>query len=275
MSTIAVPRVSWKFVKSAVQAGFLVVVFLIWEVLTRRAGSVFFPPPSDIFAAVADLLRPRSVGHPLSDAVTGDLLPSVGRMAVGWGIAVGVGVLIGLAIGLSRALGDFLDPVINFLRSTPGPALLPVFLILAGSGSTMRISLICFGAIWPILLNTIDGVRAVDPTQIATSRMFGLSRWGTIRSVLIPSSMPRILAGMHVGMTLAFVLMVVSELVVASNGIGYQINASVQLFAFVDMWAWIVILAILGIVTNAIFGIIERRALGWHIASHQQQRTHR
>lgn len=267
--------VPWPVSRVAIQVVFIAAAFAAWQLAATRAGSIFFPPPSEIFSAAADLLVPSSLSHPITDAVSGDLLPSVGRMMVGWGLAVVLGVSLGIIIGRSRTLGDFVEPVINLLRSTPGPALLPVFLIVAGSGTTMRISLICFGTIWPVLLNTIDGVRSVDPTQMATARAFGLPRRATIRWVLLPSTLPRILAGMHVAMTLAFVLMVVSELTVASNGIGYQISASVQLFGFVDMWAWIVILAVLGIAANTLFTTIERRVLRWHIASHQQQRTSR
>jgi ABC-type nitrate/sulfonate/bicarbonate transport system permease component len=242
----------------------LVILIGIWQVAAVAGGSVFFPPPSDIASRMQELWL--SAGPPFffTDAVAQDVLPSLGRMVAGWGLAVVAGVGFGLVVGTSRAASDAAQPVMNFLRSTPGTALLPIFLIILGTGSTMRISLIAFSSVWPVLLNTVEGVRTVEPVQLETARSFGLNRAAQFRRVVLPAAMPKILAGMRVAVSIALILMVVSELVAATNGIGYQLINAQHLFLMTDMWAGIVLLAALGYLLNVIFETVERRVLRWH-----------
>jgi ABC-type nitrate/sulfonate/bicarbonate transport system permease component len=242
----------------------LAVLVALWEVAAVAGDSVFFPPPSEIAARMQELWL--SAGPPVffTDAVAQDVLPSLGRMFAGWSIAVVVGIAAGMAIGSSAVVSDGVQPVMNFLRSTPGPALLPVFLIILGTGTTMRVALIAFSTVWPVLLNTIEGVRTVEPVQLETARAFGLGRAARFRRVVLPSAMPKILAGMRVAVAIALILMVISELVAATDGIGYQLVSAQQMFLMTDMWAGIVLLAALGYVLNLVFQTFERRALRWH-----------
>lgn len=242
-----------------------------WEIVTRLADSLFFPPPSVI---AADMLRLWLSGQPstafLTNSVWVDLLPSLGRMIAGCLIAAIIGTCAGVVIGRSRRVSQLVNPVLQFARSTPGPALVPIFLLLFGTGTTMRLMLIAFGSVWPILLNTIDGVREVDPIQVETARVFSLPRQALLLHVVLPSAMPRIFSGMRVAIGLALILMVISELFASTNGIGYLIGAAQRTFLLPDLWSGIVLLGLLGYVLNFLFVVLENSALRWHRAARQR-----
>jgi ABC-type nitrate/sulfonate/bicarbonate transport system permease component len=200
-------------------------------------------------------------------------VPSVSRALAGWGLAAAAGVTLGVLIGRSRFFSDLLDPSLQFLRSVPGPALIPVFIILLGTETTMRLVLIAFGCVWPILLNTIEGVRTVDPVQLDTAYTFRLPRFARLLRIVLPAAMPKIFAGLRVSLSLAVILMVVSELVASTNGIGYRIlNAQIMLLPK-DMWCGILLLALLGYALNLIFSKFEQRILHWHRGARQLTAT--
>jgi ABC-type nitrate/sulfonate/bicarbonate transport system permease component len=207
----------------------------------------------------------------LTDAVFADVVPSLARMLGGWLIVVVVGIGAGLVAGRSRAVAETIDPVVEFLRATPAPALIPVFLILFGTDATMRVSLIAFGSLWPVLLNTMDGARGVDPTLLATARTFGVPRRAQLLHIVLPAAAPKIFAGLRVSLGLALILMVVSELVASTNGIGHHIVQAQRVFALADMWAGILLLGVLGYVLNAILVAVEGRVLAWHRGARRRE----
>jgi ABC-type nitrate/sulfonate/bicarbonate transport system permease component len=250
---------------AAVRYSFVIFLIVLWQLATMQAASIFFPSP---YAIIVRSLELWLSGPPtrlfLGDGVLHDVLPSLLRLLAGWCIAVGVGVPLGVLIGRSRHAADYLDPSLQFLRAIPGPALVPVFIILLGTESVMRIAMIAFGSVWPVLLNTIEAIRTVDPVQIDTARVFGLSRVARLWRIVLPAAMPKIFAGMRVSLALAVILMVVSELVASTNGIGYRIQNAQLMFLLTDMWCGIVLLALLGSTLNWLFLKLEHRALGWH-----------
>lgn len=243
------------------------ILIVIWEISARTAASIWFPPPSEIVTKMYALWISGPAPIFFTAAVATDILPSIGRMLAGLGIAIVLGVALGFAIGYSRFVSATTEPIINFLRSTPGPALLPVFLLLLGTGSTMRVALIAFASLWPVLLNTIDGVRGVDPTQLETARVFGIPGYARLFRVMLPAALPKIFAGLAIALAVSITLMVVSELTVATDGIGYQIQRASQIFQMTTMWAGILLIAILGVLLNAIFELLERRTLSWYRGS--------
>jgi ABC-type nitrate/sulfonate/bicarbonate transport system permease component len=248
-----------------VRYGLGMALVILWEYAARQAGSIFFPPPSEILHRAAALWLSGPPGRLfLSDSVFQDVLPSLLRLLGGWVLAVAVGVPLGILIGRSRHLSDFVNPTLQFLRAIPGPALIPVFIILLGTESTMRVTLIAFGSVWPILLNTIEGTRTIDPLQLDTAQAFRLPRYARLWRIVLPAAMPKIFAGMRVSLSLAVILMVVSELVASTNGIGYRIQNAQIMFLLTDMWCGIVLLALLGYTLNWLFLKFEDRALGWH-----------
>ena len=254
------------FLRSAVvRFGFGACLLVLWQYFAVQAGSIFFPPPSEIAKRAVELWLS---GPPsrlfLGEGVFDDILPSLSRLFVGWSLAVMFGIALGALIGRSRQFSELLDPSLQFLRAIPGPALVPVFILLLGTESMMRIVLIAFGSVWPVLLNTIEGTRTVDPLQLDTASAFRLPRRARWWRIILPAAMPKIFAGMRVSLSLAVILMVVSELVASTNGIGYRIQNSQIMFLLTDMWCGIVLLAVIGYLLNAIFVKVEDRVLGWH-----------
>ena len=249
----------------AVRYGLGIALVIVWEYAARKAGSIFFPAPSEILHRAATLWLS---GPPqrlfLSDSVFQDVIPSLLRLMGGWALAVLIGVPLGILIGRSRNLSDLVNPALQFLRAIPGPALIPIFIILLGTESTMRVTLIAFGSVWPILLNTIEGTRTVDPVQLDTVQAFRIPRHAQLWRIVLPAALPKIFAGMRVSLALAVILMVVSELVASTNGIGYRIQNAQIMFLLTDMWCGIVLLALIGYTLNWLFLKFEGRLLGWH-----------
>ncbi|RRO17342.1 ABC transporter permease [Saccharopolyspora rhizosphaerae] len=241
-----------------------IAVVLLWELVTQLAQHPFFPAPSQILATAG---QKWFSGPPealfLTSEATGDMLGSLGRVALGWLLAAALGVALGTLLGRSRNLLDYVGPLMAFMRAIPSPVLVPVFIVLLGIGSSMQISVIVFSVVWPILLNTVDGVRSVDQVKIDTARSFRIPRAQWIAGVVLPAATPKIFAGLRVSLSLSLVLMVVSELVGSTSGIGYRLMFDQRQFDFPAMWAGIVLLGVLGYVLNTLLLVVERRALRW------------
>jgi ABC-type nitrate/sulfonate/bicarbonate transport system permease component len=188
-------------------------------------------------------------------------------MSVGYGIAVAAGLVVGVLLGLSETSRRAAQPIVEFLRSIPPPALIPFGILLMGIGHAMKVFIIAFVCVWPVLLNTIDGVRSVDPTLRETARVYGITGSDRLRYVILPASAPQIFVGMRTSLSLALILMVVSEMVASSNGIGYFVLQSQRSFDIPEMWSGILLLGILGYTLNGIFVLVERRVLRWHRGS--------
>ncbi len=250
--------------------GVLVALGILWEVAARLAGLYFFPPLSRVLERFAEfwLSGPPSSLF-LGERVATEILPSLSRMLTGWTVAVALGVLLGVAIGRNKVLGDFVEPIVHFVRAIPPPALIPIFLILLGFGTEMRVSLIAFTVIWPVLLNTIDGVRSVDTLHLDTGRVFDFSRAKVFFQVVLPSAAPKIFAGMRVSLSVAIIIMVISEMVGLPDGIGNVILGAQRTYRYADMWAGVLLLGILGYVFNALLALVESRVTSWHRGSRE------
>jgi ABC-type nitrate/sulfonate/bicarbonate transport system permease component len=248
----------------AVLAGAL----MAWQLGTKlvpEERQLYFPAPSVIGQRMLDLWFSGPVNHAfLTAQATGNIIPSLERMLIGWGLAAVTGIAAGLALGRSQRALDYVDPLIHYFRAIPPPAAIPLFIILFKLADTMRITVIVFGVIWPILLNTIDGARSVEPMQLDTARVFGLTAPVRLFRIILPAAAPKIFAGLRVSLSLSLILMVVSELVGSINGIGYMLNEAKSSFELPDLWACIVLLGILGYAFNAAFLWIERHVLAWH-----------
>jgi ABC-type nitrate/sulfonate/bicarbonate transport system permease component len=233
-----------------------VLVLVVWGLWSAGSQTFYFPPLTDIFSTFAHTWLFERVGS--------DVVPSMVRMWLGFGIAVLAGVSLGLLLGMSRRARRAVDPLIQFLRAIPPPALLPFAILVLGIGDSMKVFIIALVCLWPVLLNTIDGVTGVDPALGETARVYRISRADRIRRVLVPAASPQIFAGMRTSLSLALILMVISEMVASTNGIGYFVLQSQRTFAIPEMWSGIFLLGILGYVFNAGFVLVERRVLRWH-----------
>lgn len=251
-------------VRGAVESVVLVVILvLVWQVLTMVFHPLYFPTAVQIGAQIA---RTWFTGSGFSQ----DILPSLARVTAGWLIAALVGIPLGMAIGLSPLFSGYVRPIVHFARSVPPPIVLPIFMILFGIGDSMKVIFIAFGVVWPIMLNSIKGVEAVDSVQIDTAEVYGIRGGRRLLRVIVPAAMPDVMAGLRISLSLAFVLMVISEMIAASGGIGYQILQSQAEFDILNMWAGIAVLALGGVVFNAALTAIEGRVLVWHRGQHRE-----
>lgn len=240
-------------------------VLVLWELAARALADTDFPPPTTIIARMHALWFSGPAGRLfLTEDAVGNLLPSLGRMFGGWVLAAVIGVLLGTTLGRSRTATDYVDPLMEFGRSIPPPLLLPVFVLLFKVELTTQLATIVFGVIWPVLLNSVDGARSVDRGYTETATVFGLTRAQRLRLVVLPAAAPKIFAGLRLSLSLALILMVITELIGGSNGIGYQLLQAQRSFDGAGVWAAIALLGVLGYLVNSLFVLAERRVLVWH-----------
>lgn len=226
-----------------------------WWAGSAGSDSLYFPSLETILATLReDWIGPAFMVH---------LVPSVVKFLIGFVLAAVLGVAFGLLIGMYPLLRSAVDPILQFLRSLPPPVLLPIGLLLFGIGPVMNVSIIVAGAIWPTLLNTIDGVRSLDPQQADMARSYKLTRSQRIRHVILPNAGPQIFAGLRTTLQMSIILIVVSEMIASTNGIGFYVLNSQQSFAVPQTWAGTFVLGILGYLANLIFIRIEGRVLQW------------
>lgn len=249
-----------------------IVLIVAWQLYTAPLDDPFFPPPSEILTKMHELWFSGPAAHLwLTQDAFDDVLPSIGRLLGGWAIGSLIGVVLGIAIGRSPVMRDFAGPLVSFLRAVPAPLLLPVFMIIFKLGLTMQLATIAFGIVWPVLLNAADGAASVDETQADTARSFRIPRTQWLLGVVLPAALPKILSGLRIGLGLALVLMVISELIGSSNGIGDAMITAQESFDNPALWAGIVLIGILGNVLNGLLMLAERYALAWHGADTREK----
>jgi ABC-type nitrate/sulfonate/bicarbonate transport system permease component len=233
-----------------------IIIVGIWWLWSREARSFYFPPLAQIVGSFLDTC--------ILERVSSDLVPTLRRLGVGYGIAGVMGVGGGIVLGLAGRLRLAASPVVEFFRSVPPPALVPFGIVLFGIGDGMKIFLIALACVWPILLNTRDGIIGVDPVILETASVYRLSRFERLRFVLLPAVLPQVFAGMRTSLSLAVILAVISEMVAGTNGVGFFLLQSQRSFAIPEMWSAILLLGLLGSALNAAFTLVERRVLRWH-----------
>jgi ABC-type nitrate/sulfonate/bicarbonate transport system permease component len=233
------------------------VLIALWWLLTAHSTSYFWPPLSTILKAFPDTW--------FGERITTDILPSVTRLAIGYLLAVVLGVAAGVAIGWSPVLRALTEPTLEFFRAIPPPVLVPVIALFAGyTGSLSKVITIVIGCVWPVLLNTVEGVRGVDEVLLDTARSYQLRRRSLLRHVVLRAASPQIAAGARQALSIAVILMVISELFGANHGLGASVVQFQRGFAIPQMWTGIIVLGLLGVVLSAIFRIVEYRTLAWY-----------
>lgn len=247
----------------------LVVAVVLWEAATQAAKSTFFPPPSKIVSKIHEMWLSGPASHAyLSKTAGGNIGPSLLRFAISLAICVVAGVCLGIALGRSERFRAYVDPLVQFARAIPPPALVPVFLVLFDLGTQMQLASIIFSGVWTITLNTADGARSVDQLQLDTARVFRLTSAERVLLIILPSSLPKIFAGIRLALSLSLILMVFSELLPGTaNGIGFELTNAQSQFDYPAIWSVIVLLALLGYLFNTVLLMAERRVLAWHRSS--------
>ncbi|MBR8741957.1 ABC transporter permease [Nocardiopsis sp. MG754419] len=229
----------------------------VYWAFTAQPGAGFYTPtPAAIATAFVDLW--------FSERFFVDVLPSLGRLLTGFALAALLGVGLGVLLGSNARVRATCEPVLEFLRAIPPPVLVPLMIMLAGIDDTMKIAVIVFGCLWPVLLNTVEGVRAVDPVLADTARCYGITGTTRLRVLVLRSASPQIMAGLRLALALAIILMVISEMFASSSGLGFAIVQFQRTFAIPEMWAGMVLLGVIGFALSSLFELVEGRVLGWY-----------
>jgi ABC-type nitrate/sulfonate/bicarbonate transport system permease component len=240
------------------------VLVAAWWFASAGSTDFYFPPLATIIGVFPDTW----FGARLAD----DVLPSLGRLAAGYTAALGLGVGLGMLIGSSPALRALVEPLLEFLRAIPPPVLVPILVLVAGIGNTMKVLVIISGCLWPILLNTVEGVRAVDEVLADTCRTYrirGRLRWWHL---VLRSASPQIVTGARQALSVGIILMVISEMFAASSGLGYTVIQFKDGFQIPQMWSGVLLLGLLGVLLSLLFRLAERPVLGWYHGSRAVER---
>jgi ABC-type nitrate/sulfonate/bicarbonate transport system permease component len=250
------PR-TYRILKIAAEITVPVAILVAWELWTASADSRFFPRLSTILVQFQDLWLFSEFGT--------HVVPSLERILLGFGIAVVAGITLGIPLGLSRWGRAAAMPHIEWWRAIPPPALLPISIVLLHSiGNTQKVAFIAFFCTFPILLNTIEGVRGIEPVLVETAQSYRIPARERIPRIVLPGAMPQIVAGMRTSLALAVITMVLAEYFSSTNGVGYVLLISKNTFEFGPMWAAIVLIGVIGYLLNVLFLLGERRVLAWH-----------
>lgn len=238
--------------------GLIVLLALVvgWELASRGAlvDPRLLPPASAVLARFAELW--------LSNAFPEHLAATAWRMALGYALAATVGIALGLLLGYWPGLYSRLEPLLELARPMPPVALMPPLMLFLGIGDEMKVALIFLGALWPILLNTVDGVRGVHPALVDAARMHRFGPRLLLTEVLLPAALPQLMPGLRVSLAVALILALVSEMVGATSGLGRFILLAQRSFRTADMYAGIVLLAAVGYALNRLFLLTEQRLIG-------------
>jgi ABC-type nitrate/sulfonate/bicarbonate transport system permease component len=244
--------------------GLPVVLVAAWWFASASSTNYYWPPLKTILTTFGDVW--------FSERLQVDVLPSITRLVIGYAGAVVLGVALGVALGSSRTLRRLTEPILEFFRAIPPPVLIPILFLFAGIGNTAKVVVIISGAIWPVLLNTVEGVRAVDEVLADTSRSYGITGVARLRRLVLPAASPQIVAGMRQALSISIILMVISEMFASSNGLGFAIVQFQRSFAIPEMWSGILLLGLLGFVLSLLFQLFERRSLRWYHGLRRSQR---
>jgi NitT/TauT family transport system permease protein len=239
------------------QALIIILFFSLWEVLPS-VGIVnpnFLTPVSGVFKTLWHLI--------LSGELFGHFLVSLKRIGFGLGLAVAVACPLGLLMGWFRGVELSIDAPLQAGRQVSALALFPVFILFFGIGEVSKVVIIFWASVWPVLLNTITGVKSIDPLLIKSARSMDASEVTLFRKVVLPAAAPSIFTGVRLGASYAFMVLVAAEMIGANAGLGFLVLNSQETFKIPQMYAAITALGLLGLSINNLLLVFERRATRW------------
>ncbi|MGU3628151.1 ABC transporter permease [Comamonas sp. C24C] len=231
--------------------------FAIWEFLPRAGlvNSAFLSPPSAVLAAIVQLAQTGQLGKHVA--------ASLQRSLAGLILAVVAGVALGLLMGVVRRFEAFVDPLLQLFRQVSALALFPVFLLFFGIGEASKIAIIFWAAFWPVLLNTISGVKQVEKLLIHSALSMGASRGFIFFKVILPAAAPSIFTGIRLAGAYSITALVAAEMIGSHAGLGFLTLNSQEIFQIPSMYAGIVLLAVLGLALNYGLALLEKRLTRW------------
>lgn len=235
-----------------------VVIFVAaWQVISsaRLVPPLFLPAPTDIVMAYERMFRDPEIWT--------DLAASGTEVLYGFGLAIVLGLPIGLAMGWYRPIRYALDPFVAFFYSTPRIALTPLMVIWLGIGIWSKVAVIFLGAFFPIAINTMAGIRSLDPLLLRAARSFGARDAQIFRTIALPGTVPFILTGIRLGVGHALIGVVVAELIAAQYGVGKLMLDSFDVFNMATGFAALILIAVTGVVLTIAIQRLERRFDAW------------
>ncbi|MCP2279775.1 NitT/TauT family transport system permease protein [Nocardia amikacinitolerans] len=247
-------RLAWRVLKPTV----VIALFLaLWETAPRLGlvDEVFLPRFSVVARAFAELVASGEMWEHVSTSLT--------RSLIGFTLALLVAIPVGIGIAWYKPVADFLNPILELFRNTAALALLPVFVLILGIGETSKVALVLYASFFPILLNTITGVRTVDPLLIKSAVSLGFGPLRLFQKVVLPAAVPSIFTGVRMAAASSILVLIAAEMVGARAGLGYLITAAQQNFQIPDMYAGILAISLLGLTFNGILVALERRFSRW------------
>jgi ABC-type nitrate/sulfonate/bicarbonate transport system permease component len=251
-----------RFIRTVVVIGTLLIA---WELVARAnlVSQVFFPPPSAIWEAFRDILHTGFYGSTL----VGNLLASVGRVVVGFVVAVVIGIPLGLAMARSDLIYDIIDPILEFIRPVPPLAYIPLLVVWFGIGELPKIVLIAVGTLPMVVFSAVAGVRGTPSQRVSVARCFGASEWQVFWHVYLQSSLPEIFTGLRVGVGIAWSSLVAAELIAARAGLGWMIEIAGRELQVAYIFIGIVLIGCLGYLMDLCVRVIEHFAVPWRAHS--------
>src|SRR6476660_5374399 len=239
-----------------------VAVLILWQAVSE-AGLISrqkLPPPTEIWQTAISLITTPS---PAYGTLQGAMLISLERVAIGFAAGALAGLAIAIAAGLSRLGESTIDPLMQMLRTLPLFGLIPVFIVWFGIGETPKLTLIAIGAAIPLYLNTFSGIRNVDARLGELGQVLHLSKTELIRDIVLPGALPQVLVGLRQSLGVAWLALVVAEQVNANAGLGFMISQATQFLRNDVIFVALSVYAVLGLITDALVRLLERRALAW------------
>lgn len=234
-----------------------VALVFLWQAVANAGlvSRVFLPGPDAVYAAFVRGMDSGGLG--------GMFVATAERMVYAWFLSAMAGIGIGAVLGLSPTVRAYVEPSLEMLRPLPASAIIPVAIALLGLGETTVYAVICFGALWPMLLATVSGFANVPPTLYEFGRTIGMSRTAMVLKIALPGSMPEILAGLRVSLAIALILTVVSEMLTGQQGLGTWIQLSGRSYRAAEVFAGIAMLGVLGYASALLMSAAERYFLRW------------
>lgn len=247
------------WLRSALRLVPLAVLFGIWEYISRTQESlaIMLPPPSEVVRAAMVLLREGSLQR--------DILASLRRVFVALAFAGGIALPLGLLIGMSKVVAWFFEPIINFFRPIPPLAWIPLSIVWLGISESQNEFIIFLGAFFPILLNSVQGVRQVDPQLVRAARTLGATPMNIALTVLVPGALPSIFVGLRVGIGIAWMALVAGEIVAASSGLGFLIMQGRQLFRPDYIIVGMVAIGLIGLGLDWLMRLLQKWVMRWEL----------
>jgi sulfonate transport system permease protein len=234
-----------------------VALIVLWQVAS--ATGLLSPDklssPWTVLRAGVDTARSGELGEAFAVSIT--------RVGVGFGFGAAVAVVLGVAAGLSRWGDVLIDPLVQMLRTLPFLGLIPLFILWFGIGEQPKIVLVALGVAFPLYLNVHSGIRNVDDQLVEATTALGFTRWERLWHVVLPAALPQALVGLRQSLGIAWLALIVGETVNADAGLGYLINNAREFLRTDVIVVGLVVYAVLGLVTDALVRLLERRALRW------------